>query len=226
MTNLLLFVCTLLASFLGVILFYRLWGKKGLFAWVAFASVLMNIETIKVVEVFGLSVSLGTILYASNFLVTDILNEHYGGKEARKAVWSGFAVIVAFCIMSQICVAYIPSPQDIAHESLAAVLGFAPRICAASLFAYLVSNTLDTYTYEWLAGKTTHLWIKNNLSTITSQMVDSFLFNIAAFVGIFPFKVVMELAITTLIIKGIIAVCDTPFAYWARSIANKKVITE
>ena len=69
-----------------VLIMYKFFGRTGLFVWVGFATVLANIQVVKLIEIFGLTATLGNAVYGSIFLVTDIINEKYGKKEAKKAV--------------------------------------------------------------------------------------------------------------------------------------------
>ena len=222
--NELLFFITIVINFVGIILAYKLFGKKGLFAWIAFATVSANIEVIKCVDIFGMSVTLGNVIYGTIFLATDILSEMYGGKEARKGVWIGFFAMVTFTIISQINILYIPNASDFASDALKTIFALTPRICFASLLAYVISNNLDTYTYDFIRKKLPSdkwLWLRNNGSTMTSQLIDSFLFNIIAFAGVFEWNVLIELSLTTYLLKLIIAACDTPFLYVAKKIGVK-----
>lgn len=82
--NELLFILTILLTFGGLLLVYKLFGKVGLFAWIAIAIILANIEVLKSVDMFGISATLGNVTFASIFLANEILNEKYGKKEAKK----------------------------------------------------------------------------------------------------------------------------------------------
>ena len=95
-----------------------------------------------------------------------------------------------------------------------------PRIAIASLIAYLVSQNHDVWFYAKLKkkDKTKRLWLRNNLSTITSQLLDNIIFTLIAFVGIFSWSTIGQIFITSLIMKVIVAGCDTPFLYLSRKI--------
>ncbi len=216
-----LFFATILVSFLGVTLAFKLWDKRGLFVWVGFATIIANIEVSKCVDIFGMSMTLGNVVYGSTFLCTDIISELYGGKESRKAIRMGFFALISFAVLSQFSLAFQPNEYDEVSDAMHTLLSCTPRICLASLAAYIVSNTMDTYLYDWIGKHTTRIWIKNNASTFTSQLVDSILFTELAFAGTFPQDAVIELIITTYAAKGIVAVCDTPFVYWATRIHAK-----
>ena len=219
--NELLFFLTAALSFLGVLLAFRFWGKIGIFAWIAFSTVLMNIEVIECVDLFGLPVTLGNVLYGSTFLCTDILSENYGGKEARKAVRIGFFILIFFLILSQITLHFTPNSEDFIAPSLHAIFGLVPRMTIASVLAFLVSNTLDTYIYDWIGKKTEKIWIRNCGSTMISQAVDTVLFSLIGWVGLFDWKTVVGLTLTTYAIKFIVLLTDTPFAYIGKAIYTK-----
>lgn len=223
MSNEPLLFITIVASFCGVIFFFRCWGKIGLFCWIAFATALANIEVVKCVDIFGMSVTLGNVIYGSNFLATDIISEHWGGKESRKAVRMGFAILLCLTGLSQLSLLFVPNAEDFASPALHTIFALTPQICGASIFAYFISNTLDTYLFDFIGKHTRHLWLKNNLATIVSQIVDSTLFTALAFAGTFPIATIGELILTTIAIKAIIALCDTPFAYWGKVIRQRTI---
>ena len=116
--NELLWILTLLFSFMGVLLFYKLFGKVGLFVWIAIATIICNIQTTKLIDIFGFETSLGTILYGSIFLATDIINEKYGKEQAKKTIFLGFFVMTFMTILMTIALYYVPSKSDFANDSL------------------------------------------------------------------------------------------------------------
>ena len=86
MYNELLFFGEILASFLLVMLAYKLFGKIGLFVWVGMAVILANIQVFKTIQIFGLVTAMGNVIYSSKFLVTDIFNEVHTKKDAQQSV--------------------------------------------------------------------------------------------------------------------------------------------
>lgn len=217
--NEILFVIAIILNFTVVIISYKLFNKTGIFAWIALATVIANIEVIKCVDIFGLSLTLGNVTYGSIFLATDILNEKYGREQAQKGVFLGFFALLIFTLFTQIDLLYIPSSNDFAHDAMKTLFSLTPRICLASLCAYLVSNTLDVFLYKKIRDflpSDKFLWVRNNGATMTSQLVDTVLFTFMAFFGVFNLSVVLELCLTTYLLKILIAFCDTPFLYIAK----------
>lgn len=229
MANELFWAVMLLVNFVAIIGAYRLWGRLGLFIWVPVAVIIANIQVTKTVELFGVTATLGNIVYASSFLVTDILSENYGKKEAGRAVGIGFFSLILFTLLMNLALFFEPAPGDFAHESMNTIFGFLPRIVAASLAAYGISQLHDVYAYHrWkqkLPGKR-FIWLRNNMSTMVSQLIDSLVFTSIAFWGVFPNAVLLEIFITTYLLKWIVAVLDTPFVYLARMLYDRKRVPE
>lgn len=221
MTNELLFLLTTVVNFSMVLAFYRFFGKVGLFAWMGIATVIANIEVIKCCDMFGMAVALGNVAYGSTFLSTDILNEMYGGKEARKAVKLGFFALVAYTVMIQSALMFIPNAQDFASEPMKTIFQFAPRICITSIGCYYVSNMINTYLYQFFRKHFKPMWVRNNAATIIAQFVDTVAFTFIAFWGIFDIQTMIEIIVTAYIMKVIVAAMDTPFLYFARWIGKK-----
>lgn len=216
--NELIFFTSIVVSYCLVLLFYKFLGKLGMFVWIASIAIIANIEVIKCVDILGMSVTLGNALYCSISLATDILNERYGAHEARKSALIGFMSLVVLVILSQIALLFTPNESDFASDALQTVFATTPRICAASLSCFLLSNILDTYIFSWLRKKCKFLWIRVNVSTLLSQLLDSILFFVIAFSFALPWSEILMLGITCYIIKVVITVCDTPFIYWSRKI--------
>lgn len=210
----------MLAVNFGFILFsYRMFGRPGLYAWVPLAAIVSNIQVIKLVELFGITATLGNIVYASSFLVTDILSEIYGKKQAKKAVFIGLFSLVAMTVLMNLALWFTPAPDDFAQDSLANIFGFMPRIAAASLLAYLVSQLHDVWAYDFWRRRfpgLQRIWLRNNASTMVSQFIDSTVFTVLAFWGVFPSSVLVQIFWTTYLLKWVVGVADTPFIYLAR----------
>jgi uncharacterized integral membrane protein (TIGR00697 family) len=220
MINELLWIGLLLTNFLIVILAYKLFGKTGLYVWTAVAVILANIQVMKTIQIFGLVTAMGNVIYSSLFLVTDIINENHSKKDAQKAVWIGFFVLIATTIIMQISIQFIPDETDFLSEHITAIFSVLPRIAFASLIAYLISQSHDVWFYAKLKNrhKKRYLWLRNNLSTVTSQLLDNIIFTLIAFVGVFAWDVIIQIFLTSFILKVIVAACDTPFVYLSRKI--------
>lgn len=198
---------------------YRLFGRTGLFVWVGVATILANLQVVKTIEVFGLTATLGNTMYGTAFLATDLLNERYGREDAKKAVWLGFFTLMMMTIIMQMVLLFEPGPSDFAQEPMSELFGLLPRIAAGSLAAYLVSQFADVYIFSYLQKKfpkDSQFWIRNNGSTMVSQLLDTLVFTTIAFLGAFPLSVWLQIFLSTYALKWIVALLDTPFGYIAK----------
>ncbi|MDX8291714.1 queuosine precursor transporter [Metabacillus indicus] len=221
MPNELLWIGFAFINFIIVLLFYKLFGKSGLFVWIGFSTVAANLQVVKTIEIFGLTATMGNIMYGTAFLVTDIINEKYGEKEAKKAVWLGFATLISLTVIMQGVLMFQPDETDFAQGALKTIFDMIPRIAIGSLAAFIISQYTDVAIYSWLRRKFPSdrlLWVRNNGSTMISQLLDTLIFTSIAFLGVYPFDIWIQIFITTYLIKFVVAIIDTPFAYLAKRI--------
>ncbi|MDD4951997.1 MAG: queuosine precursor transporter [Desulfovibrionaceae bacterium] len=200
-----------------VLAVYRVFGRTGLFGMVVLSLVLCNIQVLKTVQIFGLTTTLGNVLYASVFLSTDLLSEYHGKQEAKKAVLLGFVALGLAAVYMQLALLFVPAASDFAQPHLEAVFGFLPRVALGSMAAYLASQLHDVWAFHYIKGRTRgrHLWLRNNLSTMVSQLLDTVIFCFVALWGLFPAEVWLEIVLTTYVMKFLMAALDTPFMYLA-----------
>lgn len=222
MPNELIFIITVLMYLGSVLVLYKLFGKNGLFAFAVFGTLLGNIAVCKCIDLFGLSTTAGNVLYASTFLVTDILSEKYGKKAATRAVAYSFSIMILWLLGSQFVLMFAPNANDYINDSLMVVFGLLPRITIASLVGFICSQNIDVFLYHFIWKKTgdnkSKLWLRNNGSTLISQAIDTVIFTTLAFWGTYPTKVFFSILITTYLFKAVVALLDTPFMYAAEMI--------
>lgn len=213
----------------ALVLFFRLFGKAGIFAWTVICTIAANIEVLILVHAFGMDTTLGNVLYASSFLATDIMSELYGKKEANKCVKIGIAANIAFIIISQSWFLYVPASGDTMAEPIRTVFSHTPRVMISSLLTYVVCETYDVWAYHFLwdwtekkyGDKRRFLWLRNNGSTLVSQLINVVVFNLLAFAGVFPASVIVQILIFGYLIFIVTSLADTPFLYLARHFADK-----
>lgn len=226
MTNEILLFLSIAVIFSLLIITFRLFGRYGLIAWVGIATVLAEIAVTKNVRLFGMTNALGNVLFASNFLATDIITEVYGEKYAKKAVYTGIWFVIVFLIATQLMLAFIPDETDISDAAMRQLFSITPRVCIASVTMFFLSNLADVKLYDFLRKKSggKYMWLRNNLCTILCNCGENFLFALAAFVGIYSLPVIFSIALGGSIIETVIALCDTPFLYLARHIGVRHKI--
>lgn len=206
-----------IVNFSLIMLAYKLFGKVGLFTWIAIGTFVANIQVIKFVDLFGFrAATLGNIMYGTIFLATDVLSEKYGKKEAQKSVYLGFFILVSMTLVMQLALRFKPSADDFMQEHLESIFDFVPRIVLGSLIAYITSQLFDIYLFDKIKSKLPsdkHLWVRNNVATIVSQFLDSIIFVVVAFIGTVTKDVLLSIVLSTFVIKVIVALLDTPFLY-------------
>ena len=112
MINEILLMASIFFIYGAVILMYKFFGTTGIICWTCMATILANIEVLRVVEAFGIEQTLGNVLFASTFLVTDIIHENHGAEEAKKAVKLGIIAAVIFVVISQSWLLYEAAESD------------------------------------------------------------------------------------------------------------------
>ena len=221
----LLWFTTLFIDLGCTLVLYRLFGKAGLQVAITLAIVLANLQGPKLTVIFGLQTSLGVIFYSSIFFATDVLSENYGKEAANKAVRMGFAVSVIVLIMLSIALMYLPSNKPETAEFAASIHGafetivnFTPRFIFGSLLAYYISQHFDVWAFHKIKSITGDrwLWLRNNGSTLASQVVDTTIYSLVAWWGLVDLKTALALGAAKYVFKVVIAAIDTLFIYWAR----------
>jgi uncharacterized integral membrane protein (TIGR00697 family) len=229
---LLLAVC-----FGSVLLLYRLFGEAGLYAYIVLAILGANIQVLKVVQfqLYPEPVALGTVLFSSSFLATDILAERHGAASARKAVLLGFVSYLVFTIFMLLTLGFRPVTPEEAGEAMAWALPFhdhieaifsrSPALFLAGMIAYLSSQFHDVWLFERLKRlfQGRKLWLRNNVSTALSALLDNLIFSVFAWIILAPeplpwATVLVVYVLGTYWLRLLVALLDTPFLYLARRI--------
>lgn len=217
----------MLADFTVALLLFRVFGKQGLFLLIVANVILCNLQVMKLTTLFGITVTLGNILYGSIFFATDMLSEIYGKRETRRGVMMGFVALLMFTGVTQLALVFGVADDPFAamiQEAMSTLFGLVPRIALASVVAYLVSQLHDIWSFQFWKKKTSgrHLWLRNNISTATSQLIDTALFCTIAFYGAVEMEPFIEITVSTYVMKLIVAALDTPFMYLGRRIACRR----
>jgi hypothetical protein len=221
-----LWLFTLCVDLGSAILLFRIFGKQGLYASVVLSLLLANLQGPKLTEVMGMQTSIGVILYSGIYFATDLLSERYGKREANRAVMIGFAVSIIIIVMISLSLQFAPSTNaktaefaNNIHQAMATLFNFTPRFVLGSLLAYLISQSFDVWIFHLIKVKTNgkHLWLRNNLSTLLSQLIDTTIYGLVVWWGIVDLTTAIQLAGAKYVFKVLIALIDTPFIYLARN---------
>ncbi len=226
----LMWVILLFFCYISILTFLRLFGYVGIFIYCALAVIGANIQVLKTVDFFYSPepVALGTILFASTFLCTDILSEYFDKNKARMNILIGFCAFLFMTLLMVITIGFKPSSDDWVQESLSNVFTPMTRFFIASMIAYLISQYFDVWFFNYIKRITSekYLWLRNNLSTIASSLVDNTVFSIFAWILLNPepvsiYNVIMIYILGTYLLRILLALFDTPLIYLAKFFIKK-----
>jgi len=190
------------------------------------ALICANLLGSKVTVIFGITASVGIFAYPLTFLMTDIVEEVYGRRKAQSFVYAGFFSLILVFILVLISLAMPPASFYSNNEGYSKVFQNTLRIIVASLTAFFISQTHDVWMFNrWKKRhKGKHLWWRNDVSTIVSQLIDTTIFIFIAFYMVTPAYTVdkmVAMIIPYWTLKIVFALCDTPFCYlgvkWLRA---------
>jgi len=178
----------------------------------------MNLLGGKITSFFGVSVSVGIFMVPLTFLITDIIEEVYGKKMAKNFLISGVVVLVVILLYTALFVILPAHERYGFNQEYRTIFGSSLRMILASLVAFVLSQTHDVWAFAFWKKKThgKALWLRNNLSTMVSQLIDTFVFMMIAFYHIAPkfsFWFIVQLMIPYYLFKVAFALIDTPFIY-------------
>lgn len=175
--------------------------------------IIANIVSAKVVSFWGLVVPAAIVAYPLTFLMTDVIGEIWGREQANKTVKLGFICQLISLTLIGIAIILPVAPFADNQAEFQSIMGQSFRVVGASLVAYLIAQFNDVLIFHKLKDKTNgkHKWLRNNVSTMTSQLLDTAIFITIAFIGTVPNIWVM--IGSQYLIKCIYALLDTPFFY-------------
>ena len=175
--------------------------------------IVANVVASKIVSFWGLVVPAAIVAYPVTFLITDVIGEIWGKEEANRTVKIGFVCQLFSLLLIGLAILLPVAPFANNQVEFKSILGQSFRCVTASLVAYLCSQSWDVYVFHKLKNINgeKHKWIRNNLSTMTSQIIDTAIFITIAFIGSVPN--IFTMIISQYVIKVVYALLDTPFFY-------------
>ena len=171
-------------------------------------------------------VSAGILAYPITFIVTDLISELYGQKKANKVVFSGFIASIFVLIFLWLGGQFNAiSDSVVDNETYDVVFRNAWRIIAASMIAYLFAQSLDVRLFHFWKKLTNgkHLWLRNNASTFSSQLVDTAtVLLLLCLAGGIAWDKFWVLLLNGFLFKVIMALIDTPILYLVINLIRKR----
>ena len=165
--------------------------------------------------------SAGVLAYPLTFLITDLLSELYGRKLTNKIIASGFGALLLVLIILKLGGAFHAiDSSPVSDAAYATVFANSWRVIFASMVAYLLAQLIDVRLFHFWKRLTKgkHLWLRNNASTILSQLVDTTLVVGVLFIGVEPINKILLFILHGWLFKMLCALADTPLLYltvWA-----------
>ena len=215
MANELIAVLFIIVNFGLVVLSYKLFGRKGLYAYITMSVIAANIQVAKTTTIFGIVTTLGNTMFSGIFLATDLLSEKYGKKAAMTAVFIGFFTQLSFLIVTQFSLWFKPHMEGLFSLAL-------PVFTIAGLISFMVSQNIDVFVFHFIKKRFPEdkwLWLRNNGSTLISQFVDTFIFTaVVVMFGLWEMEIAVDIFFVTYLFKVILSISDTPFVYLLKKV--------
>lgn len=183
----------------------------------AFCALLLisNVGAVKLIEIGRLVFDGGAILFPLTYITGDVLTEIYGFRRARRAIWTAM-ILQAIAAVTFWMVTQLPAaPGWDMQDAYASVVGFVPRIVLASLCAFLVGETLNSYVLVKIKARTKerHLWVRLIGSTVVGEFADTLVFCTIAFFGVITGAEFANYVITGYLYKTLLEVVLLPITY-------------
>jgi uncharacterized integral membrane protein (TIGR00697 family) len=174
-----------------------------------------NIIAGKLIQIYGMVLPAAVILFPLTYVFGDILTEVYGFKHARLAIWIG---LFANLLLAAIFIITIALPYPEFWKDQAAyrtVLGFTPRLVAASVAAYWVGEFSNSIVLSKMKVLTRGrwLWARTIGSTVVGEGLDTLLFITIAFAGIVPTLTLLNMILAQYVWKVSYEIAVTPVTY-------------
>lgn len=218
---------------LGILfLLHQFFEKEGLYLFIVLAVVIANIQSLKAIEIsfFNSPVAMGTILFTSALLATDLLAEFYGRRYATKAIWLGFAGMLMMSVFMILTLGTKTISADPGtelyryvetHQAMAVLFMPAPALLLASLIAYLAGQYIDMGVFLWLKKRTNNRFLsaRTLVATLFSALIDNCIFSILAWRIFYPLAIDLKTFIFTYILgtfslRVLISLANMPFTYF------------
>jgi len=175
--------------------------------------------------IFGTHLSVAVFSFPIVFIMTDVIGEVYGKKMAKNFVLAGIISIVLFLLYTIISSLFPWSEKGLwARESYDLIFSVSFRMSIASLFAFVIAEYQDVFSFFFFKKKlgAKHFWIRSNLSNVWSQLLDSVIFTVIAFTGLYSIPTMIMMTIPWWIYKVFMGFLFTPLSYLAIDILKGK----
>lgn len=165
--------------------------------------ILSNILAVKIITIGNWAAPAGVLIFPLAYILNDVIAEVWGYQKARLIIWSGFAMNLLTVLFFSVSIAMPSAPFWQNQEAFQTIIGFTPRIVFASLTAYLAGSFLNAYVLSRMKVRSNGKFfgIRAVVSTLAGESIDSLLFIIIAFAGIFPMNALLTMVVTQTLLK-------------------------
>ncbi len=212
------------------------YGYGALCAYNALAIVIANIQVLRLGSYLSTPepIALGTVLFATTYLVSDIITEHYGATAARRTILISFMAQLVVSLWMLLCLAHqgihsnttanagIIEQQGQIFKSMWLVFIPSVRFFVASLVSYVATQLIDISLYQWIRQKSNdrYLWLRQNVSMFVSGFLDNLIFSVLAWIVLSPNPLTFNTVIVSYVLAGcivriIVNIMGTPVLYWS-----------
>ena len=191
-------------------------GKETLLTCFALQAILGNLFVTKQMECFGLTITCSDVYTIGALFSLNLLQEYFGKKLAKKAIWIVFFTLFFFIVMSQIHLKYVPSSFDTTQSAFTAILASTPRIMIASFFVAFLTQKLDVELYGFFKKRLPEkaLLFRFGGAALFTQLLDTILFS---FLGLYGLVHSMtDIIVMSYLIKVVVIFCIAPFTAFSR----------
>lgn len=196
-------------------------SKEALIALICLLGVLSNLFVVKQTTLFGYNATCADAFTIGAVLGLNLLQEYYGRQITQKAIWLSFGALIAFTLLGQIHLLYLPSLFDETHALFVSILAVMPRITLASLVVFLVVQQVDCHLFALLKNRwqDKHLLIRYWSSILLCQLLDTILFSFLGLYGILDN--IFQIIVISYIIKVLAIVVSSPAVAFSRYIVTR-----
>ena len=191
--------------------------------------ILANIVAVKLFSIGDFAIlPAAVIIYIFTYPIIDVIVEVYGKKEGRSTVHAGLITQLLALIFISITIHLPAAPVFNGQKSFETILNGSFRVIIASLISYAVSQNLDVFVFNKLKKRhgQKKLWLRNNASTMLSQLIDTTIFISIAFYGTMPIAILGSLILTQYLFKFVAAILTTPLVYGLVHFIRKQEVRE
>ncbi len=206
--------------------------KQHLYLWLGglFVAALITADLIggKFFRFWGIDLSVGMLAFPLTFVLTDVLNELYGPRGARRITYLGLGTAVFAFAVINVALALPTSPESpLPGDLFASVFGWSGRLYLASLTAYTVGQLVDITVFAQLRRMTRErrLWLRATGSTLVSQAIDTVIVNFVLLSGAKPVAFILQVVVSSYVAKVVIAVAMTPVIYAIHALVQRALDT-